>query len=59
MEGDGWTRDKVPSMVKHAKQISVHELCAINALLTQAIQVLITLHQIRGQTQRVVAAFRT
>ena len=45
MEGDGWTRDQVPSMVKH-------ELCAINALLTQAIQVLITLHQIRGQTQR-------
>jgi hypothetical protein len=51
---------RYPHMVNHAKlrvencRYPHHKLCAINALLTQAIRVVITLLQIRGQARSVV-----
>ena len=60
------TRDQVPLHDKTCKvklfknfQYPFHELCAIRALLTQAIRVVITQPQIRGQARCVVAAIRT
>ena len=59
------TRDQVPSSVQTQEVKSLNclipslQLCANSLLLTQAIQVLITQHRIRGQAKRVVAMVRT